>query len=258
MTTINTETGTVTSPEEVASHEQKMAETFDKSQQPPVTEPPVTPPATETTEKPDWLPEKFWDAEKGAARTEELAKAGTESENEALDIDAAEKAVNDAGLDFSALQTEFMESEGFSEATYATLAEKGISKDIVDSYIAGQQAVATQFQQEAMAVVGGEETFTRMSEWAAKNLSKEELGAYNSVADKGDLDAVKLALSGLHAKYVAAGEDAPNLLNGDQTSGDVPTFRNWAQVTAAMSDPRYTTDPAYREEVSKKLNSFNG
>ena len=36
-----------------------------------------------------------------------------------------------------------------------------------------------------------------------------------------------------------------------QTSGDV--FRSQAEVVAAMSDPRYDRDPAYRNDIYEKL-----
>ena len=37
-----------------------------------------------------------------------------------------------------------------------------------------------------------------------------------------------------------------------ETRGDV--FRSQAQLVAAMSDPRYDNDPAYRSDVVEKLN----
>ena len=36
-----------------------------------------------------------------------------------------------------------------------------------------------------------------------------------------------------------------------QTSGDV--FRSQAEVVAAMGDPRYDRDPAYRNDIYEKL-----
>ena len=30
-------------------------------------------------------------------------------------------------------------------------------------------------------------------------------------------------------------------------------FESWAEVTAAMADPRYSKDPAYQEAVKQKL-----
>jgi len=36
-----------------------------------------------------------------------------------------------------------------------------------------------------------------------------------------------------------------------KTSGDV--FRSQAEVVAAMSDPRYDNDPAYRMDIVEKL-----
>ena len=40
-----------------------------------------------------------------------------------------------------------------------------------------------------------------------------------------------------------------------QTNNDV--YRSQAQVVEAMSDPRYETDPAYRQDVADKLERSN-
>jgi hypothetical protein len=38
-------------------------------------------------------------------------------------------------------------------------------------------------------------------------------------------------------------------VTGSQAQGDV--FRSNAELTTAMKDPRYATDPAYRNDVAK-------
>ena len=46
---------------------------------------------------------------------------------------------------------------------------------------------------------------------------------------------------------------APTLLQGDTGGAGVDSFKSVAQLTKAMNDPRYSEDPAYRDEVTAKL-----
>ncbi|CLP71539.1 Uncharacterised protein [Mycobacterium tuberculosis] len=65
-----------------------------------------------------------------------------------------------------------------------------------------------------------------------------------------------MAILGLKARYDAANGSEPTLLGGNaKASEDV--FRSTAELTAAMKDPRYKKDPAYREDVKQKLARSN-
>ena len=50
----------------------------------------------------------------------------------------------------------------------------------------------------------------------------------------------------------AVGKDG-NLLTGRGASKESATFRSQAELVQAMSDPRYDNDPAYRQDVMRKL-----
>ena len=45
----------------------------------------------------------------------------------------------------------------------------------------------------------------------------------------------------------------PNLLSGDVGCDVAPRFESLAELTSAMSDPKYHKDPAYRARVAQKL-----
>ncbi len=47
-----------------------------------------------------------------------------------------------------------------------------------------------------------------------------------------------------------SGQDAPD-------RGGLQPFRSQAQVVAAMSDPRYDNDPAYRADIAARLEISN-
>ena len=47
------------------------------------------------------------------------------------------------------------------------------------------------------------------------------------------------------------------MLTGKAAQPQVDTFRSQAEVVAAMQDPRYDNDPAYRQDVFQKLERSN-
>ena len=68
-------------------------------------------------------------------------------QDQGLEIqETAEKAVEAAGLDMSQLEQEFADNGELSEKSYEQLESQGISKDIVNNYIEGQQARAVQIE----------------------------------------------------------------------------------------------------------------
>jgi len=158
-----------------------------------------------------------------------------------------------AGVDFPALSTEYETTGKLSEDTYADLETKGFPKQVVDDYIAGQVARNDAQTKALSEIVGGEENLPLVMEWAAENLTPEEITAYNTAASGSQAQA-KLALQGVHARYVEAEGSTPNLVKGQNTnnaSSDV--FKSSHAMTKAMEDPRYWKDPDYRQEVTDKV-----
>ena len=215
-------------------------------------------------ERPDWLPEKFKSPEDMAKAYSELeGKLGqntkdTEDAFEETEYSGEESAsevsqlLDSKGLDFDVFQQEYQETGELSEEAYAALEEAGFSQSMVDSWIAGQDALATQMTADMQAIVGGGETYTEMVTWASQNLPAEEVEAYNATMDTQDPKMVRLAVQGLYARYRSEAE--PSLMQGG--TGAVSTggkFESTAELTAAMSDPRYAKDPAYRQAVADKL-----
>jgi hypothetical protein len=177
------------------------------------------------------------------------------TEDKGLEIEAkAEEAVAQAGLDMTALQSEYDTNGELSEDSINKLNAVGIDKNIIDAYIDGQTALAQNIETDIKNIVGGNEQYKGMMEWAKENLSAEEISAYNNTVNGRDVASVKLAVTGLKARMEAGKE--PNLVQG-KASTTSNGFESWAQVTEAMADPRYTKDPAYQAEVQSKLSNSN-
>jgi hypothetical protein len=96
-----------------------------------------------------------------------------------------------------------------------------------------------------------------MIQWAGQNLSEQEVAMYDAVMDRGDPLAMFFAAQALNARYQdAVGYDG-EMLTGSAPRNAGDSFRSQAELVAAMSDPRYDRDPAYRADVADKLERSN-
>jgi len=101
--------------------------------------------------------------------------------------------------------------------------------------------------------VGGPEEYGSMIQWASQNLSEQEINLYDAAMDKGDPLTMFFAAQALFARYQdGVGYDG-ELLTGSAPASTSQGFRSQAELIAAMSDPRYDKDPAYRADVADKL-----
>jgi hypothetical protein len=92
-----------------------------------------------------------------------------------------------------------------------------------------------------------------MIQWAGDNLSPEEVEGFNQIINTQPMAAVKMAVTGLYARYTAVEGREPKLIGGRASKGSSDKFESTAQLVEAMSDPRYSKDPAYQRKVQEKL-----
>ena len=103
------------------------------------------------------------------------------------------------------------------------------------------------------AMAGGPEKYDQLVDWATKNLPEKEQQMYDTVVDRGDPLACYFALQTVMNKYENAVGVEGQLITGKAPSASTDTFRSQAELVAAMGDPRYDNDPAYRQDVISKL-----
>jgi len=118
------------------------------------------------------------------------------------------------------------------------------------------QATSSDIEQ-IQASVGGTEEYQSMIQWASQNLSEQEVSMYDTVMDRGDPLAMFFAVQALNARYQDATGYEGELLTGQSPRNTADVFRSQAELVAAMSDPRYDRDPAYRSDVADKLERSN-
>lgn len=135
-------------------------------------------------------------------------------------------------------------------------------KQLIESYLQYQQRATQAAQVQAMKQtevnqimdsVGGAEQYQNLVGWAAQNLGPEEVSQFNEVTNSQNPAAIRFAVEALNNRYKAAeGYEAP-LVTGQKAASKSKGFRSQAELARAIADPRYSKDPAYRQDVEEKL-----
>jgi hypothetical protein len=104
-------------------------------------------------------------------------------------------------------------------------------------------------------MVGGKKAYQAMIEWAGQSLSQGEIDMYDRVMGKGDPSSIFFAVQALSGRFNDAVGSDGKLLTGRGSNSEESSFRSQAELVKAMSDPRYDKDPAYRQDVMRKLDN---
>jgi len=157
---------------------------------------------------------------------------------------------------------EYYANEGtLSEETIERFSEMS-SQDLVNAYIEIQsknpQAPQNTEMSDAqvnsvMNAAGGEKNYNTVLQWAASNMNQRAIDAFDSVVDSGNPAAINIAFQGLQSQYNESNGYEGRMLQGKAPSSSGDVFRSQAELVAAMGDPRYDSDPAYRADVVAKL-----
>lgn len=156
----------------------------------------------------------------------------------------------------------YAENGELSEEMISQLSEMS-SADLLNAYIEAQgnvQSAPDLTETEVAQIknqVGGDEQYEQLMGWAAENVDQAIVDAYDSLVDSGNAAAIALALRGITAEYENSVGYEGRMLTGNTAPEKADTFRSQAEVVQAMSDPRYDRDPAYREDVFRKLERSN-
>ena len=106
---------------------------------------------------------------------------------------------------------------------------------------------------ELKGIVGGEENYTNMVQWAQGALNETEVNMFDAVMAKGDPLAAFFAVRALAYAYNDSIGYEGKMVQGKAPKQSNDQFRSQAEVVAAMGDPRYENDPAYRRDIMQKL-----
>lgn len=205
--------------------------------------------------KPEYLPDNFWDQEKGEANYEAMAKSWADLRK--MVAQGKHKAPDGGKYDTSALQTKDIESDPVAK-TYVSWAQKwGISQAAFDELASGfyEQAQALQpppidpaaelkqLGPNGQAVVNG------MVDWARGLVNK---GVW------GPDDFEEFKVMGGTAKGLRALMKVREAYEGRVPIESMPTegAPSKEELYAMVADPKYKTDAAYRQKVERMFQTY--
>ncbi len=186
--------------------------------------------------------------------------------NETEEVTEEEPELSPALSLINEASTEFYSNDNtLSEETIEKFSSMS-SKDLVSSYLQALKNNPNQQQQSAPVAdltdaeanqiknsVGGEKEYANIVTWAGQNLSKAEVEAFDSLINTGNIAQIKLAVAGMKAQYQNSNGYEGRMLSGKPAKTPDGVFRSQADLVRAMNDPRYDSDPAYRDDVLAKL-----
>ena len=199
------------------------------------------------------LQKKLGSRDEPETEQEELRETETSEE---VEVSPAQELITSASA-------EYYEKGELTPETIERFKEMS-STELVETYMRMQQEQPQQQAESARDLteaetnsiynqVGGEASYNNLMEWASENLSDSYTRAYDDVVETGNPYQIQIALAGLQAQYEANNGVEGNLRTGRAVVEKADVFRSQAEVIQAMNDPRYESDPAYRQDVFQKL-----
>jgi hypothetical protein len=206
-------------------------------------------------EKPEYLPDNFWDAEKGEANYEAMAKSWGDLRK--MVSQGKHKAPEGGKYDTSALRNPDLEKDPLAKGYVSWAAKWGISQAAFDE-------MATQFNEIAESMMpapidpgaelkqlgpNGQAVVNGMVDWARGLVSK-------GVWSKDDFEEFKImggTASGLRAlmKVREAYEGRVPIETAPMEGA--PSKEELYQM---VGDPKYKTDPAFRQKVERLFQQY--
>jgi hypothetical protein len=208
--------------------------------------------AKDETEKPEFSDDVDRYAEDGSVNYEAVSQDYGET---------ISNLFKEKGVDPYPICETFWKNNGqIPQEMHDQLTGAGLSKVVVDAYLQGrakEYGMNADINQKDIdgikQSVGGEKAYESLMTWAGQNLSQDSINSFDNLINTGDAGSIQLAVNGLVAQYQNDAGYEGRMLQGKASKTSTDVYQSQAQLVAAMSDPRYDNDPAYRQDVIAKL-----
>lgn len=182
----------------------------------------------------------------------------SEEKKETSEDSAVTTLLNEANKEY------YDNDQSLSQETIDKFAEMS-STELVSAYLESLKGAQAQQQPQAepeltqqdinvvQNSVGGEKEYGKIIEWARSEYNQSEVDSFNDLIATGNVTAIKFAVAGLKAQYQEANGYEGKMYSGKPPTTSKDAFRSQQELVAAMSDPRYDEDPAYRQDIIEKL-----
>lgn len=227
-------------------HAAAMVAAFEAQQVAPVIEQPANAPAPAEPAKPAEGEPK---PDEKPAEGEQKPDEKPEGEQKPEDSKASVEKLWTDGI----LTKELTEGGKLSEDTLKVLESAGLPKALIERHVelelAHAKAEGEKLEATLHQAAGGAKEFQDLIAWGKANLAADQREYFDAQLN-GPFAAEAIAL--LKQKRGAPSGD-PSLHLGASGATSSTGFQSEAEMVAAMSDPRYQTDPAYRAQVARRL-----
>ena len=191
------------------------------------------------------------DTQEEAPKAEQPSEQQLAHAHEALD--GVEKDLVTKGVDFSGLETEYMNNGSLSQQSYETLEKAGYPKAVVDGILAGWEAASTRFVNDVYALAGGQEEFARIQQFVSSQ-NQDVINAFNATLDSENIMQIRMALEGIKGQMVKQyGTQRPSIVGNAAPSVDRSGYESTDEMIKDMADPRYQKDAKFTREVYRKV-----
>lgn len=238
----------------------------------------------QTPQRPDNVPEKFWNSEHGSLNTDALLKSYSESQkaltranqsksenqqepdaDNGLQIQRqpnAEASIDQilasANLTQQELSGQWQGNGTLTDDQYASLGRVGYPRSMVDMYLQGQQAqtqlaevASQQAQSRASEMAGGEDQLNTLLSWAGQNLPEHRITDINErLQDPKRFEGAVREVIAEHRESVGAGTASPLVTNGSVGASNAgAAISNRQEFRNLMARAR-SGDPAARRQLA--------
>jgi hypothetical protein len=174
--------------------------------------------------------------------------------------EVAQSVVEQAGVDVAKMQETYAETGDISADDREKIAKVlkdsfGLGAEAIDLYMGAQKAAQEKNTNEVLEGIGGVERYNQAISWAEQNYSEGEIDSLVAALGSPDINIVKFAVDSLNSRYTAAEGAAPGtkLSGKGQPEPDIKPYTSKQEMAAVTQDPRYMTDPAFRETHAKRV-----
>lgn len=207
------------------------------------------------------------ETEEETEETEEETKEEDETDSEVQSVvedlqkqaDACGAFLGAKGLDYNAIRDRYLEKGRMAQSDIKALEAVGISEELIQGYIEGQQARYEVYARHIKDMAGGDEGYEELMQWAAKNLTDKEIKHFDKAVESNDVDEARFAVKGLLAMRDKAKGKEPKLVHGrtEVRTPPIKGFSSLAEQARAQSDPRYEIDEEYTKMVDRRIMASN-
>lgn len=141
-----------------------------------------------------------------------------------------------------------------SDADIAALEKAGLSKEQLGVLAEAQRTVQVKNNQTLYELVGGEESYKGLKEFAMDNLSDSEIDGFNQALRSGNMKIAEMAVLGLKAmsERNRSKEPAKRLSTDGVSNNSESAYESQEALIKDLNNKKYDRDPAFTEMVNKR------